>query len=129
MSHTKIFRTFLISDAFLTSVNILAGVVMATGADAVESPESLLSVSIEIAVLVIWIAALAGLWRFRNWARPLYLAVAGVGVLGSLLVGSEQRSGLVEALNAVCWLATGAIIALAYWSPVAAAFQRYEPAS
>jgi hypothetical protein len=128
MSYTRIFRTFLISDALLTTVTVLAGVLK--GSDAGREPsESLLHVLIEIAVLVVWIVALAGLWRFRTWARVAYLAVAGVGLLGALLLGGAQRSGLEASLNALCWLVTGGIIALAYWSPLAASFRPEERAA
>lgn len=129
MSHTRIFRTFLISDVLLTTVSVLAGFLKATDAGDGGSSEPLLYVLVEIAVLVVWIVALAGLWRFRKWARVVYLAVAGVGLLGSLLLGSAQRSGLEASLNALCWLVTGVIIALAYWSPLAATFRPDERAA
>ncbi len=129
MPNTRVFRTFLISDVLLTTVSVLGGVLKATEAADGEPSESLLYVLVEIAVLVVWIVALAGLWRFRNWARVMYLAVAGVGLLGSLLVGGEQRSGLEAVLNALCWLVTGVIIALAYWSPLAATFRADQRAA
>ena len=129
MLHTRVFRTFLISDVLLTTASVLAGVLKATDAAGGEPSESVLYVLVEIAVLVVWIVALAGLWRFRNWARFVYLAVAGVALLGSLLLGGEQRSGLEASINALCWLVTGVIIALAYWSPLAASFRADERAA
>jgi hypothetical protein len=127
--HTQVFRTFLISDAVLTTTSILAGVLSATDSTGGEPSESLLHVLVEIAVLVVWIVALAGLWRFQNWARFVYLAVAGVGLLGTLLVGGESRSGFEASINALCWLVTGVIIALAYWSPLADTFRADERAA
>ena len=128
MRHTQVFRTFLISDAVLTTASILAGVLTATEPAGGEPSESLLHVGAEVAILVIWIVALAGLWRFQNWARFVYLAVVGVGLLGTLVVGGEERSGIVASLSALCWLVTGAIIALAYWSPLAVTFRGGERA-
>jgi hypothetical protein len=118
----------LISDAVLTTASIVAGV-LATDSAGGEPSESLLHVLVEIAVLLVWIVALAGLWRFQNWARFVYIAVAGVGFLGTLLVGGEERSGFEASINALCWLVTGVIIALAYWSPVAATFRADERAA
>ena len=120
MDLTRVFRTFLLSDAVLTTASIPAGRAPTdvTG----QQPSDPVEMIIRIVVLVIWIVALAGLWQFRKWARVAYLAVAGVGVLSSLLLGSEQRSGLEASLNAVCWLVTGVIIGLAYWSPLASYF-------
>ena len=129
MRHTQVFRTFLISDLVLTTASILAGVLTETDSTAGEGSESLLHVLIHVAVLLVWIVALAGLWRFQNWARVVYLMVAGVGLLGTLLVGGEERSGLEAALNAVCWLVTGVIIAMAYWSPLAGTFRADDRAA
>lgn len=124
MSHPRIFRTFLISDAVLTTASILTSVLASADAGGSGSSESLVHVAIEISVLVVWIVGLAGLWQFRNWARVVYMAVAVIGLLASLLLGSDERSGPEAALNALCWLVTGAIVALAYWSPLAARFRR-----
>jgi len=128
MSPTKVFRTFLLSDALLTAASILVGF-QATEATNEQSSDSLLHTLIMIAVLVAWIIALAGLWRFRNWARVVYVALAGVGLLGSLLLGGEAVSGLEDSLNSLCWLVTGVIIAIAYWSPLASSFSADERAA
>jgi hypothetical protein len=123
MSREWIFRAFLISDALLTTFVVLAGVLGAIEAAQVAASESPLHVVIEITVLVIWIVALVGLWWFRSWARALYLAVVGVGLLGALLLGGEPRTGLEASLSALCWLVSGVIISLAYWSPLAGTFR------
>jgi hypothetical protein len=123
MTNPRIFRTFLSSDAILTTASIVTGFLMTDGSSDDGSSEPLLYTLIEIAVLAIWLAALAGLWRFRRWARLMYVGVASFGLLASLLLGSEARSGMEASLNALCWLVTGVIIALAYWSPVAATFE------
>jgi hypothetical protein len=123
MTHSRVFRTFLSSDAILTTASIVTGFLMTNALSDEGSSEPLLDTIIKIAVLAIWLVALAGLWRFRNWARVLYVAVASIGLLASLLLGSEARSGMQASLNALCWLVTGVIIALAYWSPVAAMFK------
>ncbi|MGH7752141.1 MAG: hypothetical protein ACREN5_04940 [Gemmatimonadales bacterium] len=122
MPLSKVFRGFLIGDAVLTSATILIGVAATDGGHD-QSSEALLYTVVSVAILIAWIAALAGLWRFRGWARILYLALAGVGVLGTLFAGGEVAGGLAPALRSLCWLVTGAVIALAYWSPLAARFR------
>lgn len=128
MSDKRLFRGFLASDAVLTTAVILAGILRASDAGEGGNPDSLIHLLGEITVLVVWIVALAGLWQFRSWARVVYVGVAAVGLLGSLLLGGAERSGLEAALNALCWLVAGAIIALAYWSPIGAMFRRSEQA-
>ena len=122
MPLSKTLRGFVLADAFLTTVNILIGF-MVTGAAQEEPGESFLYVVVSGTVLVAWLVARVGLWGFRSWARALYLIVAGVGVVGTLLAGGEAASGLEAALSSVCWLVTGVIIALVYWSPLAATFR------
>ena len=122
MPLSKVLRSFVLADALLTTASVIIGF-MVTGSAAQEGAESLLYMVISGAVLVFWLVALVGLWQFRNWARALYLTVAGVGVVGTLLAGGEATSGLVEAMSSVCWLVTGVIIALVYWSPLAMTFR------
>ena len=122
MALQKVLRSFLLADALLTTASIIIGFTMPATAPG-EGPESPLYAAISLAVLVVWLAALVGLWHLRRWGRALYLAVAGVGVLGTLLVGGEAVSGLKDAMTSVCWLVTGVVIALVYWSPLADTFR------
>lgn len=120
----RLFRTFLLSDLVLTAGSIAASMVVA-GED--PGPESLTYLIAAVTILVAWIAALAGLWRFRNWARQLYVGLAITGLAATVLTGGEAGSGLQDAMNSLCWLVTGAVIALAYWSPLASTFRAGEP--
>lgn len=90
MQLTQVFRTLLLSDVALTTASVMTGVWEA-GEASTHSLESLLYVVVSAVVLVAWVAALAGLWQFRNWARVLYVALACVGLLATLLLGSEGR--------------------------------------
>ena len=90
MQLTQVFRALLLSDVALTTASIMTGVLEA-GEASTHSLESLLYVVVSGVVLVAWVAALVGLWRFRNWARVLYVALACVGLLAALLLGSEGR--------------------------------------
>lgn len=122
MRLTQVFRTFLISDVLVTVASNFAG---SQATDAVENHASvsLLYILVSIGVGFAWISALVGLWRFRNWARVVYLGLAGVGPLAHLLAGGGEATGLEEAINALSWLIRGMIIALAYWSPLASKFR------
>lgn len=127
MRLTPVFRTFLISDVLVTAASNVAGF-QATDATDDQSSESLLYVVIGIAALFAWIAALAGLWRFRNWARVVYVALAGVGLLAHLLLGGGEVSGVEDSIDSLSWLIRGVIIALTYWSPLASSFRVNERA-
>ena len=128
MRLTRVFRMLLLSDAVLTTASITAGM-LGTGGASAHPPDPPLYVVVSASVLVAWVAALVGLWWFRRWARVLYVALACVGLLAALLLGSEGAAGFKHFVNTLCWLVTGAIIALAYGSTLASTFGRGGAAS
>ncbi|MGH2610762.1 MAG: hypothetical protein ACRDHF_16905 [Tepidiformaceae bacterium] len=68
MDITQVFRAFLIGDALLTVASIATGA-LASDNTPDRSSESLAYIVVAGAVLLAWVIALAGLWRFRHWAR------------------------------------------------------------
>jgi hypothetical protein len=77
------------------------------------------------------IAAEIGLFLFKRWARPLFAALAVTGVLAPFLVAvlPHELAGipnrpLDQSLAVLLSMVDGAIIALAYGSPVAVLFAR-----
>ena len=71
MNEARVFRTFLLSDAILTTASIVTDFLMTETSTPDAPKEPLLYTVIEISVLAIWLVALAGQWRFRSWARIL----------------------------------------------------------
>lgn len=126
MQLERLFRTFLLSDLLLTTGSIAASVLVGDAGED-PAPESLTYIVVAVTILITWIAALAGLWQFRNWARHLYVGLAVIGLAATVLTGGEAGSGLKDAMNSLCWLVTGAVIALAYWSPLSSRFRADEP--
>jgi len=81
--------------------------------------------------IVVWlplsIVSWLGLYHLRPWARPLYLALSVVSVAFALAVGVIDFStqwGLVGALSQASGMLSGAILAMAYYSPAAGRFGR-----
>ena len=115
----NVFRSFLLGDVVLTTATVVAGFRVSDVATATED----LEVMGRFVVLAIWLAALVGLWLLRRWARVLYIGVASAGLLAAWMLDGGGATGLRYAVGSLCWLLTGAIIALAYWSPLASAFR------
>ena len=72
------------------------------------------------ALVVSWI----GLWRLWKPARRLYLFTVACGMAATLLTGPQVSSAIGSALSTAASMATGAIIALVYFSPLSVAFER-----
>jgi urea transporter len=71
--------------------------------------------------LIAWIANIVGLLLFKRWARALALFTT----LASLLLltsGSSLFTGLESAFYEAATLCWGAVLALAYYSPVSERF-------
>lgn len=81
-----------------------------------------------VALLVPWLLAsvvsTVGLFFYWRWARPLALIVAVLGLAVSPLLGPGLASGWSSALLEASFLSWGAVLALAYWSPIGQRFER-----
>lgn len=83
---------------------------------------------LSLALIAAWAASVVGLFLFKAWARPLALGFTLASVVTHPLVGTALLSGFESALleaSAVLW---GAILTLAYASPLAARFTPAPPA-
>lgn len=72
------------------------------------------------AVVVSWI----GLWQLWRPARLIYVISAAVGLVWEALAGPQVSSGIGSALLTLGSIVTGAILALVWFSPLSAAFER-----
>lgn len=73
---------------------------------------------------VLWLGAAVGMFLIRAWARRLYLVLAILSVVAAPLSGFSVQTPLDMMLSSVVLLIDGAILALAYLSPLSLAFTR-----
>jgi len=82
------------------------------------------------------IAASIGLWQFRRWGRILYVATQVISLAAGLMAPTLLHWRATNSVRPfpttpIDWLSgpiTGAIIALAYASPIGAEFERFQDA-
>ncbi len=74
-------------------------------------------------LLLLWIAAAIGLYNFSASARSLYAILLAFSVANSLAAGLQATSALSSFLGYLASLCDGAIIILAYFSPLRARFR------
>ena len=98
--------------------------------DAVEFPEAWATPigSALVLLVVIGVAIPVGLWRFSWWSRPAAVVATLIGFAG-LAAFSEplQTAPLAEAFYDAGNLLMGAVLAVAYWSPLRDRFERPAP--
>lgn len=82
-----------------------------------------LMLGIAVVLLAAWIAGLVGLYRFARWGRTLSLWATLATLLLYPFFGSMLYWGLESGLHEASTLAFGALLAMAYWSPVSARFE------
>jgi hypothetical protein len=71
----------------------------------------------------LWLVASVGLFLLQNWARHLFLALYVIGIALVPFAGFTVQLPIDTALSAVNTLLNGAILALAYLTPVSASFR------
>ena len=71
-----------------------------------------------------WLVGLVGLFRFKAWGRSFSLYSTLAFLMVSPLAGSSLYWGLESGLSEASAITWGAILALAYFSPVSERFGR-----
>jgi hypothetical protein len=77
-----------------------------------------------IALLIASIAATVGLYRFRPWAPRLTLITTALTLLLTPFLGASTQSGVAVALIDLSSLLWGAVLGVAYFSPLANRFKQ-----
>jgi hypothetical protein len=77
-----------------------------------------------LAYILLYAAGTIGLYRFLHWARPLSLYLTLAGLLLLPVLSASLLSPLEYMLQAVSGLSWGAVLALAYWSPLSTQFEQ-----
>jgi hypothetical protein len=90
----------------------------AAPASALHSLAGMLSFGAFIAMCI----GLAGLLAFQRWARSLVLVATIAIYLPMPLSGTVVLSGFAYTMDSVAAILWGVLLAVAYWSPVAALF-------
>ena len=76
-------------------------------------------------LLVIHVVSLIGMFFFLRWSRTLFLVLLAIGFLSSLFFFADLHLSwyLVDFFNSTCSFISGAIVTLAFASPVASEFK------
>lgn len=77
-------------------------------------------------IVLLWIAAAVGMFNFSSAARVFYLILAVFGTSMSLLWGFNVQTALESFLASVAGTLDGAILAMAYFSPLKEEFEREQ---
>jgi hypothetical protein len=82
------------------------------------TPYALLHVFAGLILLIIAFTSAVGLYKFRSWAPRLALVSTALALPSFLLLGATASSGYSMALNEISSMLWGAVLALAYFSPL-----------
>jgi hypothetical protein len=85
--------------------------------------------AVDIAFLVAWLLASVGLLFFQNWGRHLFLTLALLGMIDLALSGLVVYTPFEHAFSRFQSLLDGAVLALAYLSPVRDCFALQAPSN
>lgn len=88
-----------------------------------------LSLSIIVPLAIGSLAGLAGMFLFKSWARTFSLVFTVAGMIMLPFMGTSVLSWLDYMLVDMAAMLWGAILALAYFSPVSSLFSSTRPAA
>jgi hypothetical protein len=77
-----------------------------------------------LALLIVWIASLIGMWKFRSWSPKAYIAVTVFGLVLLPLGGQTWTTPLESTFNALMLMCEGAVLVLLFVDPIRAEFAR-----
>ena len=78
---------------------------------------------VTLLIAVTLVGGIVGMYRFKRWGRTLYLVGVVCGVLLPLMDGTTAfRSGVDESVNTMLLMGNGALLALAFYSPLSERF-------
>jgi hypothetical protein len=72
---------------------------------------------------ILGLLAAVGLILFRPWGRPVFLIYVAAGLLITLITGPHVSTGWTALFGYACGIVEGAIVALAYFSPIREMFE------
>ena len=79
-----------------------------------------------LVLLVIGVTSTVGLYQFRPWAPRLAVITTALALPLISLLGTTASSGYAIALNEISFTLWGAVVALAYFSPLRDCFVRTD---
>lgn len=82
---------------------------------------------LSITLMILLIAATIGLYQYRSWSRPVAIIITVITFAVPFVSGPTVESAWAEVLYDLAGYAWGALLALSYWSPIAARFQPRQP--
>ena len=94
--------------------------------DGVSTAALTIKVIIFIAFVSACIVAFVGLYRFRPWAPITNVVLSVASLFIWLVLGYNLSSGLAQALSDAASMVWGAVLALAYFTPIRSKFARND---
>jgi hypothetical protein len=135
MDPVKLFRALIIGEVALSVVSLLPMFLAPDYPEAVQqyldasqpsfmnideglTPAWIVTTGLAFLLLAAWVVALIGLWTFRRWARPLYVAVTVMTLILMVPFGSSITSGIEDMIGSLGMMVSGAIVAALFFAPL-----------
>ncbi len=124
MNIKNIFKRFIILDLILIIITVVAYFFQSEIALAFNeqvNPENEVTdmlVVISLMLLIVYFLNLYLLYKFNPMGKKIYLPLIIIGLIISLLSGTNAVGPVLYVIEGLGWANTGAILALLYFSPI-----------
>ncbi|EKO3608650.1 hypothetical protein GCS56_003305 [Vibrio metschnikovii] len=136
MPITTLFRVILISGLVTSIVGIIAGFslsetlppilqeyLLQAEKKEVSNFEMVFLLVASLALLVLLPVSTVGLWKFKRWARTLYIVISIVFIPLSIFVGPIVMNSWEAMFNEIAILLEGILIAMMFMGPISEKFK------
>ena len=135
MSATSLFRTILIGSLIFAIVGVIAGLSLSDtlpptlqeylaqiDGENISDGKAIFYISVLIAVLILLPVSTIGLWKFKSWARTLYIVISVAFIPFYPIIGPVVMNGWEAMFSDISLMLEGVLLAMMFTGEVSQKF-------
>jgi len=114
MSVIALFRSILIASFVMAILSVVAGETLSQNLNITEVELSNIQGFFAVAILILLIISVVGLWKIKKWARTIYVLVALMVIIITPTLGDINMNAWESMFNDMSMMLEGILIAMMY---------------
>jgi hypothetical protein len=114
MSVIALFRSVLIASIVMSILSIVAGATLSQNLNITEVEPSNIQGFFAVAILILSIISIVGLWKIKKWARTIFVIVTLMIIMISPTLGDINMNAWESMFNDISIMLEGILIAMMY---------------
>lgn len=136
MPSTSLFRTVLIAGLLFAIIGVIAGISLSdtlpqilqdylaqVESEDISGGEAIFYILVMLAVLLLLPISTIGLWKFKSWARTLYVIISVAFIPFYPIIGPVVMNGWEAMFNDIALMLEGAVLVMMFTGEVGQKFK------